>query len=1137
MSAPFVHLCVHSTYSLCESALQIEELVELADSFNMPAVSVTDTNNLFGAFEFSGKAASHGIQPIIGCQLNVIYDENNKKQASEHIHIYAKTKDGYYNLMQLVTSAHLESCCDAFPCVSMQLLEHYSRDIIALTGGQGSTFNNLLTARSIDSAVTYLTDMKSIFSDNLYVEIQRHHVAAEREIESDLLNIAYDNEIPVVCTNNVCFAKREDLEAHEVLLCIGDGTTIDDDNRKRSNPEFYFKSSDEMLKLFSDIPDTYINTAVIAQRCSFMLVPKKPIMPEVQTDGGVSQDEQLRRLAINGLENRLQTFVRDENYSSIKEKYYERLNYELDMIKKMGFSGYFLIICDYVQWAKKNNIPVGPGRGSGAGSLVAYSLTITNVDPIRFNLFFERFLNPERVSMPDVDIDFCQSRRDEVIQYVQDKYGKESVAQIITFGKLQARAAVKDVGRALGLPYGLTDRISKMIPFVPTNPVTLAQAVKQEKSIQDEINNDYQVKHLVDVALMLEGVCKHTSVHAAGIVITDKIIRDIAPLYKDPKATMPVTQFSMKYIESTGLIKFDFLGLKTLTVIQKAVDLINERTKSSFSIDDIPLDDKNTFDMLKRVDCVGIFQLESSGMKDVIRKLKPDKIDDIIALVALYRPGPMDDIPKYIACKHGDESITYLDKRLEPILSETYGVMVYQEQVMQIAQVIGGYTLGQADILRRAMGKKQHDEMNRQKEKFITGAKVNGMEETVAERIFDLMSKFASYGFNKSHSTPYGLISYQTAYLKANYAIEFYAAIMTLDMDATDKIYSYYNDAKKHRISITPPDINQSCDSFIVDYEHNAIIYSLSALKGSGHSAVLEIERERNTGGLFESIFDFVDRMGKYNIVNRKLLECFINAGVFDSLHENRFQLLGAIDMLLAIGHDTDQGMLFEKCYPELPKVPDRELSEKLGGEMDAIGFYVSSHPLDEYSELLKKLDTVSIVDVYKFDKARIAGVILSVQRKTAKNDSRFVILGVSDNSGPAEVSVFSELLEKSGHLLSAGNMVIVEVNVSKNGDNIRLTATNIYDLNSKLSLDTFDYSRIEPITNNTSKVSITINNRDDLVKLQQEISGYGCGRIQIELNIPNESKNVILPGKYSIGIREFMNLRNRFGQKNVNHD
>ena len=653
------------------------------------------------------------------------------------------------------------------------------------------------------------------------------------------------------------------------------------------------------------------------------------------------QDDELQDIAIKGLEIRLDNFKNDENYEDIRNEYFERLHYELSMIKRMGFSGYFLIVADYVSWAKSQNIPVGPGRGSGAGSIVAWSAQITDVDPIRFKLFFERFLNPDRVSMPDFDIDFCQERRDEVISYVQKKYGYQSVAQIITFGKLQAKAVIRDVGRVLAMAYGFVDKISKMIPFNPANPPKLRDAINSEQILRDLIDSDPQVKHLIEIALKLEGLYRHPGVHAAGVVISDQNLQDIIPLYKDARSTMPVTQFSMKYIESASLIKFDFLGLKTLTVIQKVLDLI-KRNGIHLTASKIPLDDRKTFELFKKMNCVGIFQIESGGMRDVLKKLRPDKVEDLIALVALYRPGPMDDIPKYIACKHGIEPITYLHEKLEPILAETYGVMVYQEQVMQIAQTLGGYTLGQADILRRAMGKKNKEEMFAQKKRFVDGAVERGVSLSIAEHLFEQMNKFAGYGFNKSHSTPYGLLTYQTAFLKANHRMEFFAAVMTLDMNNTEKLCAYYQDAQKNGINISPPDINASESDFIIDYPNNTIIYSIAAIRGSGDCAVKEIVKDRKTNGLYKSIFDFVERMELLKILNRRFVENFIKSGVFDKLHPCRKQLLDSLDLIMSVKPPTEQESLFEKTYPKLAIVDEWNQTEKLQNEFSSIGFYIS---------------------------------------------------------------------------------------------------------------------------------------------------------------------------------------------------
>ncbi|MDR1235627.1 MAG: DNA polymerase III subunit alpha, partial [Holosporaceae bacterium] len=894
----FIHLRLHSAYSLAEGAIKMEKLTKLCEENKMPAVAVTDTNNLFGALEFSIKCSEHGIQPIIACQLNVAHVK--KIDRSTNVLLYVKNKIGYQNLIQLVSGAHLSSSSETHPEISQDFLAQYSEGLMLATGGIQGSLGALLLDNDVDGAREYLNFLKKHFEGRLYIELSRHNSEYENRIEENAISLAYDLNLPLLATNNVCFPYRDDFESHDVLICVAQGRTVYDSERETSSPEFYFKSPEDMVALFGDIPEATENTLNLARRCSFMLNPQKPRTPIFKTESGKSQDDELRDVAAEGLNIRLEKLRDKDNFEEIKKEYFERLDYELNMIKRMGFSGYFLIVSDYVSWAKSQDIPVGPGRGSGAGSIVAWSIKITDIDPIRFQLFFERFLNPDRVSMPDFDIDFCQERRDEVISYVQRKYGFESVAQIITFGKLQAKAVIRDVGRVLALGYGFVDKIAKMIPFNPANPLTLQEALDSEQSLKDLVNSDPQVKHLTEIALKLEGLYRHPGVHAAGVVISDQKLQNVIPLYKDVKSTMPVTQFSMKYIESAGLIKFDFLGLKTLTVIQKTLDLIKERG-INLAAHEIPLDDEKTFELLKKVNCVGVFQIESGGMRDALKKMQPDRVEDLIALVALYRPGPMDDIPKYIACKHGAEPITYLHEKLEPILAETYGVMVYQEQVMQIARSVGGYTLGQADILRRAMGKKNKEEMLAQKKRFIGGATECSVAVDVAERLFELMNKFAGYGFNKSHATPYGLLTYQTAFLKANYQTEFFAAVMTLDMNNTDKLSVYYQDAKKNKITILPPDINMSESEFIADYKKRTIIYSLAAVKGSGGNVAKEITKERKKNGPYTSIFDFIERIEPTKILNRRFVENFIKSGAFDKLHPNRNQLFESLDIIMSM--------------------------------------------------------------------------------------------------------------------------------------------------------------------------------------------------------------------------------------------
>ena len=1133
---PFIHLRLHSAYSLAEGAIKIEKLIHLCEENKMPAVAVTDTNNLFGGMEFCTKCAAHGIQPIVACQLNIKHPKPIKHPTS--VLLYAKNKNGYQNLIQLISNAYLHPSSNLYPEIPLELFEKYSQDIILATGGAWGSLGAFLLEKDIDGAKEYLLYLKKYFENRLYIEITRHNTADESYIEEPMISLAYDLNLPLLATNNVCYATPEDFEAHDALICISQIKTIYDSERETSSPEYYFKTQKEMNELFSDLPEALENSIHIAERCSYMLTKQKPLLPIFKTASGKSQDDELEDMARHGLEEKLSAFQKDEDYEQKRKTYFDRLEYELGVIKTMGFSGYFLIVADYVRWAKSQNIPVGPGRGSGAGSIVAWSIHITDVDPIRFKLFFERFLNPDRVSMPDFDIDFCQARREEVIEYVQRKYGYQSVAQITTFGKLQAKAVIKDVGRVLAMPYGFVDKISKLIPFSPTNPLTLQEGIDREPILQELIKTDPQVQKLMEIALRLEGLYRNPGVHAAGVVISDKNLQDIVPLYKDAKSDMPSTQFSTKYVETASLIKFDFLGLKTLTVIQKAIDLINKKG-IKLTAQSIPIDDKKTFDLIKAVNCVGIFQIESGGMKDVVKKLQPDRIEDIIALVALYRPGPMDDIPKYIACKHGLEKITYLHEKLVPILEETYGVMVYQEQVMQIAQSIGGYTLGQADILRRAMGKKNKEEMQAQRKRFIDGAVERGIDRSIAEKLFEQMSKFASYGFNKSHSTPYGLLTYQTAFLKANYMMEFFAAVMTLDMANIDKLFAYYQDAKRNGIKIIPPDVNLSESDFTIDYENNLIRYSLAAIKGAGVSVVDEIVANRKANGDFKSIYDFAERITLKKIGNRKTLENFIKAGVFDKLHPNRRQLFDSLDDILAMKVDDDQFSLFQNTRPELKDIPEWNDAEKLQHEFVVIGFYVSAHPLQQYEPLIQKFQFPLITEANKFSKTKIVAVINNVTIKTTKTQNKFAIVHISDTSGTAEVTLFGEVYNRSREILEIGNIVLIHLNCLKNEGQVRFSADAIqkFDENYNGQDDTIrktypqqSYSRPKLLE---MTLRITISNQKEWLGVKSLIDKFKKnGNYSIELKLAEGL--VELPGKYNISSYDILDLRQVVGIDNV---
>ncbi|MCZ6744460.1 MAG: DNA polymerase III subunit alpha, partial [Alphaproteobacteria bacterium] len=854
------------------------------------------------------------------------------------------------------------------------------------------------------------------------------------------------------------------FEAHDALICIAEGAYVADGARRKLTPEHRFKTAAEMRALFADLPEAADNTLVVAKRCAFKLSPRSPILPAFPVADGVTEAEALRSEAEEGLERRLETHVFAASMDEAGRKkaarpYRERLEYELGVIADMGYPGYFLIVADFIKWAKGNDIPVGPGRGSGAGSVVAWSLTITDLDPLRFGLLFERFLNPDRVTMPDFDIDFCQDRRDEVISYVQQKYGRGRVAQIITFGKLQARAALRDVGRVLGMPYGQVDRICKLVPNNPANPVGLADAIASEPQLQEMRADDATVARLLDIAQKLEGLYRHASTHAAGVVIGDRPLDATIPLYRDPRSDMPVTQFSMKYVEMAGLVKFDFLGLKTLTVLERARALIAE-SGVTLDLSGLAFDDAATYEMLTRGETTGVFQLESSGMRDVLRKLRPDSFEDIIALVALFRPGPMDNIPRYIACKHGNEQPDYLHPSLEQILKPTFGVMIYQEQVMQIAQVLAGYSLGSADVLRYAMGKKVKSEMEEQRRHFIDGAVARGVDEGTARHIFEQVYKFAGYGFNKSHAAAYALIAYQTAYLKANYPVEFLAASMTLDLGNTDKLNAFRQELERLGIRLLPPDINASAAVFAVETGpagERAIRYALGALKNVGVQAMEAVVKEREENGPFTDLFDFAGRCDS-KAINKRQLESLASAGAFDGLNANRAQVLGAVEAL--VQHSSvmasERGSAQESLFSidddlalhakPLPDVADWPVIERLRHEFEAIGFYLSAHPLDAYAKALKRLKVTEWAELasrppgHDIARARLAGTVIAKKERTSARGNRFAFVQMSDASGMYEVTVFAEVLAASRELLDSGAPVLVTVDARRDGDGVHLT-------------------------------------------------------------------------------------------------
>lgn len=1147
----FIHLHVHSAYSLLEGAITLKDLLRLCKNMSMPAMALTDTNNMFGSLEFASTFSQAGIQPIIGLQISVLNPYATPETTADNdlyqpIVLLVQSEQGYKNLLKISSKSYVETQGKDPPHTTIKTLNQYQEGLICLSGGYDGPLGYLFKHHQHTNAHALAQELSAIFPSKFYLELTRHTPDHTPPFEPAMLDLAQKLELPIVATNDIYFATPNLHIAHDALLCVADGAYVSQDNRRQVTPEHYFKSSEEMMALFHDLPEACENTLHIAKRCHFFPKSHAPILPPFTSPSGLSEEEELTKQAYAGLEIRLKDYVftpgmSEDEKSTLKKTYEDRLAYEIDVIIKMGFSGYFLIVSDFIKWAKNNNIPVGPGRGSGAGSATAWCLAITDIDPLRFSLIFERFLNPERVSMPDFDVDFCQERRDEVIRYVQKKYGADHVAQIITYGKLQARAVLRDVGRVLQLPYGQVDRICKLVPNNPANPVTLAEALKAEPKLQLEQENDGDVDHLIKISLQLEGLYRHASTHAAGIVIGDRPLHNLVPMYRDPKSPMLVTQFNMKLVEKAGLVKFDFLGLKTLTVIEKAAQLVrqNYKNQNNFDIAKIPLDDDATFKLLRRVETVGIFQLESAGMSDVVRQLQPETFDELIALVALYRPGPMDDIPRYIACRHGREPVTYMHPSVEPVLKESFGVMVYQEQVMWIARELAGYSLGDADLLRRAMGKKIKSEMDKQREIFINGCKKNGIDENLAVDIFDKIAKFASYAFPKAHAAPYALLSYQTAFLKANYPLEFYAATMTLDMHNTDKINVLHQDMKKLGFSLLPPDINTSLSVFSVEHIHgkneqedqHAVRYALSAIKSVGEAAMEEVITEREKNGLYTSIWNFMERLST-KATNKRQIESLIAAGAFDSLHKNRRTLLDNIETILYYGQRareqaaSSQTSLFgEAELPNQPNLIEAEpwgLTEKLEREFEALGFYLSAHPLDAYAlalphiahqtsrHVLSSLQNTS--DDHFFS---MLGVVIGRNNKVSRKGNRFAFVQLSDKDGTYETTVFSDTLGTYSDLLEPGKAVQLDVTGrwDTSNDCPRLSINAVQDL-EKIA------------KNKPHNLNITIVSSEDIQNCKNRVKKDPSGLVTVTLKLSLKIKGnpsyttsifIELPGRYTI--------------------
>ena len=1107
-STNFNHLKVHTQYSICEGAIKLEDLKDFCKENKLKSLAICDTINLCGALEFAEKISKVGTQPIIGTQINFKYGD-----FSGLLPLFALNKQGYQRLIELSSQSYLNHNQLNDPHLDFEQLLIRNDGLAVFSGTINGFFGQLYKKGKFSEIEKLYSKLKDEYLDRFYIEIQRHHDQDENGFEKFNLTKSLQIKIPVIATTEVFYINKDMYEAHDALMCIKNKTYLNDKNRIKFTDQHYLKDNSEMSNLFSDIPEALENNYNFPYRCNFTPSFSKPILPNISSEKDGNADEILKKNSVLGLNEKfkkifkvdLKELFSDANYL----KYKDRLDHELDIIIKMKYSSYFLIVSDYIKWAKSNNIPVGPGRGSGAGSLVAWCLSITDVDPIKFNLIFERFLNPDRISMPDFDIDFCEEKRDLVFEYLTNKY-KESVAHIITFGKLKARMVIRDVGRVLGLSYGFVDSITKMIPFDPSRPQNLTQCISGEPRLQKLINEDPRVKKLTDLSLKLEGLNRNVATHAAGVVIADKKLTEVVPLYKDQSSDLllPSTQFDMYSAENAGLIKFDFLGLKTLTVINKTQQLVKKKQKN-FNIDNIDYEDQKVFDLLSSGKTVGLFQIESAGMRDALMQMKPNHIEDIIALVALYRPGPMSNISIYNDCKHGKKDPDYLHPLLEEILKPTYGVIIYQEQVMQIAQKLSGFTAGQADILRRAMGKKKRVELEKQKQNFIAGAVKNGISKDVAAGIFLKIEPFAEYGFNKSHAAAYGIISFQTAFLKTYFPKEFIAASMTMDISNQNKLSEFYEDLKRLKIKIVRPDINRCFADFRTDGEN--FYYALGGIKAVGFEAISNIVKERIKNGSFKSINDFLQRVDPKDI-NKLQLEGLVKAGAFDSLISNRQSIFNSIPNLITKSKNyfenkvAKQIDLFDESENEkdnlLSDVKDWNFEERLSKEFESVGFFISDHPLNQFKEIFREYEIIDYNDFINNDdykNANIAATLLKIQeRKTSKGNS-YAVLKLTDLNNVFELFIFSDVLETNRELLKEGNSLILRLTKSSNQDENRFRRINVQKISS---LKDVLNKPIEEVTFNLK----SLKELEEISKFLEE-----KGNTLINIKFRNDEQNMFL--------------------------
>ena len=1118
----FNHYKLHTQYSICEGAIKIEDLEKFCKNNKITSLGISDTSNLCGSLQFSEAVSKSKTQPIIGSQIKFKF-----KDLVGLIPIIAKNKTGYKNIVKLSSSSYLNHVNFSEPFCELKDLSKHKEGLIITLGSLNSLVGHLFKKDRLDDIKEVYTFLKELLKENFYIEIQRHNDVNEKNLELYNLKLSKVLDIPIIASHEIYYLEKNLYEAHDALMCIGSKVYINDKTRTKLTNNHYFKNNDEMTKLFSDLPEALENNFNLPLRCSYRPINSKPLLPNISSKETLTADEIIKKNAEEGLNLRLKINGNKNNDSKINE-YKKRLQHEIDIICKMNYASYFLIVSDYIKWAKNNNIPVGPGRGSGAGSLVAWCLSITDVDPIKFDLIFERFLNPDRISMPDFDIDFCEEKRDLVFDYLNKKY-PGSVAHIITFGKLKARMVIRDVGRVMGLPYGFVDSICKMIPFDPSRPMNLNQCIASEPKLQKLIKEDKRVERLIDLSLKLEGLNRNFATHAAGVVIADKKLSETVPLYKDSSSDLllPSTQFDMYSAENAGLIKFDFLGLKTLTVINKTQNLINNKLKN-FDIKTIKYNDQKVFELLSTGKTIGLFQLESSGMREALIQMKPNQLEDIIALVALYRPGPMSNISIYNDCKHGKKEPDYLHPKLEKILKPTYGVIIYQEQVMQIAQVLSGFTAGEADLLRRAMGKKKRSELEKQKNRFVEGAYKNGISKEIAAGIFLKIEPFAEYGFNKSHAAAYAIIAYQTAYLKTYFPEEFFAASMSMELSNQKKLGEFCEEIKRLKINIIRPDINSCFADFYS--ENNNFYYALGAIKNVGIESISNIVNERKKNGKFKNLKNFLDRVNPKDI-NKLQLEGLVKAGAFDNIIVNRRSFYDAIPNIILKSKNIyenktqNQIELFSANLDEdnekiLNEKLEWKFQEKMLKEFETIGFYISDHPLNQYKDIFNDYNLTKYSDFInniKQNENMVAATILKIQEKKTQKGTSYAIIKFSDLSGVFELFIFSDVLELNRENIKEGKSVIITLlkSINESDQKLRINVKKIIPLDDILN---------KPISN----IKIKINNLKDLDLLSKMLETKGDVGIIFEISENNKKYTLKLKNKRLVDKNILNTLKNQ---------